>query len=43
MIIDAIITIMVLSCRSSHVGQVTLFTSSSVDSLKYSLNLFMLV
>lgn len=31
---------MVLSCRSSQVGQVTLFTSSSVDIFMYSLILF---
>ena len=37
---EAIITMMVLSCRSSQVGQVTLLTSSSVDSLIYSLILF---
>ncbi len=43
MITDATITMMVLSCKSSHVGQVTLFTNSSVDSFKYSLNLFMFI
>ena len=40
---DATITTIVLSCKSDHVGQVTLFTNSSVDSCMYSFNLFMFI
>ena len=40
MMSEAIITTMVLSCNSLHVGHETLFESSSHDSLKYSLIFF---
>ena len=40
MISDATITTMVLSCSSLQVGHDTLWTSSSHDSLKYSLIFF---
>lgn len=42
MITDATITTTALLCSSLHVGQVTLFTSSSVVSLIYALNLLII-
>ena len=42
MITDATITTTALLCSSLQVGQVTLFTSSSVVSLIYALNLLII-
>ena len=42
MITEATITTIALLCSSLHVGHVTLFTSSSVVSLMYDLNLLII-